>query len=118
VASCLKKSVKIANAVRDTFGGNASHRIEALGLYVGILNKYLYFYDKSPEGCTAVTVDTLQALVDMINSELVSVTETRGDAVNALREVEQSYANTLAHIRQQKHKQEDGTADRYSALVV
>jgi len=118
VASCLKKSVKIANAVRDTFGGNVTNRIEALGLYVGILNKYLYFYDKSPEGCSAVTVDQLQALVDTINSELVSVTETRIDAVIALREVEQSYANTLAHIRQQKHKHEDGTAERYAALVV
>jgi vacuolar protein sorting-associated protein 35 len=119
VASCLKKSVKIANAVRDTFGGNAANRIEALGLYVGILNKYLYFYDKTPEGCTSVTVEALQALIDMINTELSSVGDVRNaESIGALRDVEQSYANTLTHIRQQKHKVEDGTADRYSTLVV
>ena len=118
VAACLKKSVKIANAVRDTFGGNVTNRIEALGLYVGILNKYLYFYDKSAEGCTAVTVEALQALVDMINGELASVSGVSGEDVVALREFEQSYANTLAHIRQQKQKTENGVADRYAALIV
>ncbi len=118
VAACLKKSVKIANSVRDTFGGNVSNRIEALGLYVGILNKYLYFYDKSIEGCTAVDVDAVQALVDMINAELAAVTDVRGEDVVSLREVEQSYANTLAHVRQQKQKVEDGTAERYAAVTV
>lgn len=118
VAACLKKSVKIANAVRDTFGGNVSNRIEALGLYVGILNKYLYFYDKSVEGCTAVNIEALQALVDMINAELSTIGDISGEAITAMREVEQSYANTLAHIRQQKHNQEGGTAERYASLVV
>ena len=116
VGACLKKSVKIANAVRDTFGGNETNRIEALGLYVGILNKYLYFYDKSSEGCTAVTVEALQALIEMINGELASVSGVTGDAVVALRDVEQSYANTLAHIRAQKLKPDEAAG--YAAIVV
>jgi hypothetical protein len=68
----------LPNAVRDTFGGNVSNRIEALGLYVGILNKYLYFYDKSVEGCTAVNIEALQALVDMINAELSTIGDISG----------------------------------------
>jgi hypothetical protein len=55
----------------------------------------------------------------MINTELSSVGDVRNaESIGALRDVEQSYANTLTHIRQQKHKVEDGTADRYSTLVV
>ena len=63
-------------------------------------------------------VDAVQALVDMINAELAAVTDVRGEDVVSLREVEQSYANTLAHVRQQKQKVEDGTAERYAAVTV
>jgi hypothetical protein len=61
----------------------------------------------------------MQSLIYMINTELSSVGDVRNaESIGALRDVEQSYANTLTHIRQQKHKVEDGTADRYSTLVV
>lgn len=80
----------------------------SVALFVEILNKYLYFFDK---GCTAVTPEVLMGLLQLIGNELSN------SGNNGAGEVDSCYAATLAHIKSQQAKEGDIGA-RYAAISV
>uniref|UniRef100_H2ZLG3 Vacuolar protein sorting-associated protein 35 n=1 Tax=Ciona savignyi TaxID=51511 RepID=H2ZLG3_CIOSA len=59
VVECLKKAVRTANQCMEP--------AVQLQLFVEILNKYIYFYER---GCSGITVDLLNQLIGKIREEL------------------------------------------------
>lgn len=89
VLACLKRSLKIANSCMG----------EQVPMFIEILNKYLYFFDRE---CPSITARYLQNLIELIDEHIQS-SETSSEA-------QRHYENTLDHI---KYKQ--GLADRTGA---
>ncbi len=86
VLDCLKKGVKIAAQVMD-----AGTKVQ---LYVELLNKYVYFYEK---GVASVKFEMLQELIDRIREETPNL-----DAGDEAEQIGRHYANTVAHIKARK----------------
>lgn len=59
VLECLQKALKIADSVMDT--------VTNLELFVEILNRYIYYFERKND---AVTVKYLNGLIDLINTNL------------------------------------------------
>jgi len=78
-------------------------------LFVEILNKYLYFFDRK---CPSITVKYLKGLIALVEEHIPQL-----DASDSSRVAKAHYANTLAHIKA-KQSLEDGTntAARYLAI--
>ena len=108
VMVCLKKSLKIASAAQQASQTTGSGVGDALSLFITVLNKYLYFFDR---GCPSVTLNVLQGLVEVINNELAS------GEVQVPPDVEAYYSSTLRHIRHQRAKGGEVGA-RYEGLAV
>ncbi|KAL6582695.1 Vacuolar protein sorting-associated protein 35B [Orobanche minor] len=107
VLLCLKRALRIANAVQQmasaTRGGSGS-----VILLIEILNKYLYFYEK---GVSQITVGSIQSLVELIRSEMQGDNAPSDPAADAL------LASTLRYIQFQKDKC-GALGEKYKLIVV
>ncbi|GAB2219778.1 hypothetical protein Droror1_Dr00007415 [Drosera rotundifolia] len=93
VLLCLKRSIRIANAAQQmasvTRGSSGP-----VTLFVEILNKYVYFFEK---GNPQITSSVIQGLVELIKT-MQSDTTTPEPATNAF------FASTIRYIQFQKQK--------------
>ncbi|XP_022871097.1 vacuolar protein sorting-associated protein 35B-like isoform X3 [Olea europaea var. sylvestris] len=94
VLLCLKRSLRIANAAQQmvnvTRGSSGP-----VTLFVEILNKYLYFFEK---GSPQITTAAIQGLIELIKTEMQSDSSTSNPASDAF------FASTLSYIQFQKQK--------------
>ncbi|KAL2249990.1 vacuolar protein sorting-associated protein 35B-like isoform X1 [Sesamum indicum] len=94
VLLCLKRSLRIANAAQQmanvTRGSSGP-----VTLFVEILNKYLYYFEK---GNPQITASVIQGLIDLIKTEMQSDSATGGPASDAF------FTSTLRYIQFQKQK--------------
>eukprot|EP00793_Prasinoderma_coloniale_P000638 PRCOL_00003787-RA len=106
VLMCLKRALKLANAAEEmasSVGGGAN---EAVSLYVEILNKYLYFFDRSVPGVTAAMISDL---VELIGSDMSKLEGEVAEGTKAF------FQATLARIAS---KRAAGDAPQYAELVL
>jgi vacuolar protein sorting-associated protein 35 len=94
VLACLQRSLKIANACM----GQQVH------LFIEILNKYLYFFDRK---CPSITVKYLKGLISLIEEHIRTL-----DTSESSRLAKTHYENTLSHMKL-KSGGGDETALRY-----
>ncbi|CAK7346156.1 unnamed protein product [Dovyalis caffra] len=94
VLLCLKRALRIANAAQQM--ANATRGTSGpVTLFVEILNKYLYFFEK---GNPQITSTAIQGLVELITSEMQSDSTTPDPASDAF------FASTIRYIQFQKQK--------------
>ncbi|CAN1824601.1 Vacuolar protein sorting-associated protein 35B [Linum perenne] len=94
VLLCLKRALRIANAAQQM--ANAARGSSGpVTLFVEILNKYLYFFEK---GNPQITSNMIQDLVELITEEMQSDSVATDPASDAF------FASTLRYIRFQKQK--------------
>ncbi|GBG64309.1 hypothetical protein CBR_g41228 [Chara braunii] len=94
VLLCLKRALRIANAAQQMTSAMRGHS-GPVTLFVEILNKYLYYFDK---GSPSVTTKVLQDLLELITIEMKSEMTAQDPATDAF------YASTERHINFQKQK--------------
>jgi len=97
VLACLQRSLKIAN----TCVGHQVH------LFVEILNKYLYFFDRK---CPSITVKYLKGLIALIEEHLPTL-----DSSPTSQQAKTHYENTLSHIKL-KQALDGEPGSRYRAI--
>jgi len=97
VLECLQRSLKIANLCV----GSQVH------LFVEILNKYLYFFDR---GCPSIVVAYLKNLIALIEEHLQNL-----DNSELSQQARRHYNNTLEHIKL-KQQQEDAVGEKHRAI--
>ncbi|KAL6524842.1 Vacuolar protein sorting-associated protein 35B [Orobanche minor] len=94
VLLCLKRSLRIANAAQQmanvTRGSSGP-----VTLFVEILNKYLYFFEK---GNPQITGSVIQDLIELIRTEMQSDSATGNHASDSF------FTSTLRYIQFQKQK--------------
>ncbi|PQP97058.1 vacuolar protein sorting-associated protein 35B isoform X2 [Prunus yedoensis var. nudiflora] len=94
VLLCLKRALRIANAAQQmasvTRGSSGP-----VTLFVEILNKYLYFFEK---GNPQITSAAIQGLVELIKTEMQS------DSTNVSPAPDAFFSSTLRYIQFQKQK--------------
>lgn len=104
---CLKKGVKIASQCMDS-GTKAQ-------LYVELLNKYVYFYEKFH---TLITEEILQELIDRIQSELPNLEGGSDEA----EQINKHFENTILHLKMRKEISTSSTCDEkvvsYNNLIL
>jgi len=93
VIACLKRSLKIANGCVG----------EQAPMFIEILNKYLYFFDRE---CPSITMTYIKNLIELIDEHMQSETSP---------ELQRHYENTLAHVFHQK-SQHTPLGERYRAI--
>ncbi|CAI9276440.1 unnamed protein product [Lactuca saligna] len=106
VLLCLKRALRIANAAQQmanvTKGSGGS-----VMLFIEILNKYLYFFEK---GNTQISVASIQGLIELVTSEMQSDSRSTSDpAADAF------FASTIRYIQSQKDKG-GATGDKFQAI--
>lgn len=94
VLICLKRALRIANAAQQMANATRGSTGSAT-LFVEILNKYLYFFEK---GNPQITVASVQSLIELITTEMQSDSTSAEPATNAF------FASTLRYIQFQKQK--------------
>jgi vacuolar protein sorting-associated protein 35 len=97
VLACLQRSLKIANSCM----GSQVH------LFVEILNKYLYFFDRN---CPSITAKYVKGLIALIDEHITNL-----DNSETSQMAKTHYANTLAHIKL-KQSMSDETGQRYQTI--
>ncbi|KAL2319185.1 hypothetical protein Fmac_033061 [Flemingia macrophylla] len=94
VLLCLKRALRIANAAQQmanvTRGSSGP-----VTLFVEILNKYIYYFEK---GNPQITSSTIQGLIELITTEMQS------DSASALPASDAFLTSTLRYIQFQKQK--------------
>ncbi|EPS66408.1 hypothetical protein M569_08364, partial [Genlisea aurea] len=91
---CLKRSLRIANAAQQM--ASATRGISGpVTLFVEILNKYIYFFEK---GNPQITPSVIQGLVELIKTELQT------DGTTATTSSDAFFSSTLRYIEFQKQK--------------
>ncbi|KAL8229298.1 hypothetical protein R6Q57_014198 [Mikania cordata] len=107
VLLCLKRALRIANAAQQmanvTKGSSGS-----VILFIEILNKYLYFFEK---GNTQITVASIQGLIELVTTEMQSDTATSDPAADAF------FSSTIRYIQSQKTKG-GATAEKFEPIKV
>ncbi|KAH9710858.1 vacuolar protein sorting-associated protein 35 [Citrus sinensis] len=94
VLLCLKRALRIANAAQQM--SNATRgSTGSVTLFVEILNKYLYFFEK---GNTQINAAAIQSLIELITAEMQSESNSPDPAADAF------FASTLRYIQFQKQK--------------
>uniref|UniRef100_A0A7N1A2U3 Vacuolar protein sorting-associated protein 35 n=1 Tax=Kalanchoe fedtschenkoi TaxID=63787 RepID=A0A7N1A2U3_KALFE len=89
VLRCLKRALRIASAAQQMT--NATRGVGgSSALFVEILNKHIYFFEK---GNTHVTADSIQSLIDLVKEEMKSAASTSDPTVAAF------FASTLRYIQ-------------------
>ncbi|KAI5319764.1 PREDICTED: vacuolar [Prunus dulcis] len=107
VLICLKRALRIANAAQQM--SNATRgSTGSVALFVEILNKYLYFFEK---GNPQITVASVQSLIELITTELHSDSTSPEPATDAF------FASTLRYIQFQKQKG-GAVGERYESIKV
>ncbi|KAF8082359.1 hypothetical protein N665_0830s0006 [Sinapis alba] len=92
---CLRRALRIANAAQQM--ANATRGSSGpVTLFVEILNKYIYFYEK---GNPHITPSDIQSLIELINTEMRS--DNNG---NTRTHSDPFFSSTLHYIRFQKQK--------------
>ncbi|XP_021907957.1 vacuolar protein sorting-associated protein 35A-like [Carica papaya] len=94
VLLCLKRALRIANAAQQMANATRGNT-GSVTLFVEILNKYLYFFEK---GNPHVTVASIQSLIELIMTEMQSDSSTSDSAADSF------LACTLRYIQSQKKK--------------
>ncbi|KAL9358156.1 hypothetical protein Peur_051409 [Populus x canadensis] len=94
VLLCLKRALRIANAAQQ-MANAVSGTSGPVTLFVEILNKYLYFFEK---GNPQVASAAIQGLVELITNEMQSDSTTPDPASDAF------FASTIRYIQFQKQK--------------
>ncbi|KAH1080066.1 hypothetical protein J1N35_019827 [Gossypium stocksii] len=94
VLLCLKRALRIANAAQQ-MSNAARGSAGSVTLFVEILNKYLYFFEK---GNPQITVAAIQSLIELITTEMHSDSSTPDPAADAF------FASTLRYMEFQKQK--------------
>ncbi|XVF15950.1 hypothetical protein REPUB_Repub09cG0200000 [Reevesia pubescens] len=94
VLLCLKRALRIANAAQQ-MSNAARGSTGSVTLFVEILNKYLYFFEK---GNPQINVAAIQSLIELITTEMQSDSSTPDPAADAF------FASTLRYIEFQKQK--------------
>lgn len=77
---------------------------DPLGLYIEVLNRYLYYFERGNE---EITVQVIQGLLDLVSNEMAD------RKVN--ESTEKFYRNTLQHIM---FKQSGDEAVKYAGINV
>ncbi|XP_074562511.1 vacuolar protein sorting-associated protein 35B-like [Curcuma longa] len=94
VLLCLKRALRIANAAQQM--ANVSRGSGGpVVLFIEILNKYLYFFEK---GNPQITGSVLQGLIELIKTEMQSDTSASDPSADSF------FASTLRYIEFQKQK--------------
>ncbi|KAI3863233.1 hypothetical protein MKX03_011656, partial [Papaver bracteatum] len=107
VLLCLKRALRIANAAQQMASATRGSS-GPVTLFVEILNKYLYFFEK---GNPQITSSAIQGLVELINTEMQSDTTTSDPSADAF------FSSTLRYIEFQKQK--GGTmGEKYEPIKV
>lgn len=107
VLLCLKRALRIANAAQQ-MANAARGSTGSVMLFIEILNKYLYFFEK---GNLQITVAAIQGLIELIMNEMQSDSTTPDPAADAF------LASTMRYIEFQKQK--GGTVgEKYEAIKV
>ncbi|XP_073058103.1 vacuolar protein sorting-associated protein 35A-like isoform X1 [Primulina eburnea] len=107
VLLCLKRAQRIANAAQQMSSATRGSSGSVL-LYIEILNKYLYFYEK---GISQITADLIQGLIELITSTTGGENTTLDPAADAF------FASTLRYIQFQKNKG-GAVAEKYEHINV
>ena len=94
---CLQRALKIANAC-------IGHQVH---LFVEILNKYLYFFDRK---CPSITTKYLKSLIDLIDEQMPGL-----DSSDVSKVAKAHYWNTIKHIKF-KASLDDETGERYRSI--
>ncbi|XP_020207665.1 vacuolar protein sorting-associated protein 35B isoform X2 [Cajanus cajan] len=94
VLLCLKRALRIANAAQQ-MANVARGSSGPVTLFVEILNKYIYYFEK---GNPQITSSTIQGLIELITTEMQS------DSVTALPASDAFFTGTLRYIQFQKQK--------------
>ncbi|GMI67295.1 VPS35 homolog A, ZIG suppressor 3 [Hibiscus trionum] len=94
VLLCLKRALRIANAAQQ-MSNAARGSAGSVTLFVEILNKYLYFFEK---GNPQINVAAIQSLLELVTTEMQSDSSTPDPAADAF------FASTLRYIEFQKQK--------------
>lgn len=94
VLLCLKRAIRIANAAQQMANVTRGNSGPAT-LFVEILNKYLYFFEK---GNPQITSNLIRDLIELIATEMQSESATQDPSVDAF------FASTLRYIQFQKQK--------------
>ncbi|XP_057449250.1 vacuolar protein sorting-associated protein 35A-like [Lotus japonicus] len=107
VLLCLKRALRIANAAQQMTNA-ARGSTGSVMLFIEILNKYLYFFEK---GNPQITLADIQGLIELIMNEMQSDTTTPDPAADAF------LASTMRFIQFQKQK--GGTVgEKYEPIKV
>ncbi|KAM1062561.1 hypothetical protein ACFX13_027528 [Malus domestica] len=107
VLICLKRALRIANAAQQM--SNATRgSTGSVTLFVEILNKYLYFFEK---GNPQITVASVQSLIELVTTELQS------DSASAEPSTDAFFKSTLRYIQFQKQKG-GAVGERYEPIKV
>ncbi|KAI0511216.1 hypothetical protein KFK09_011841 [Dendrobium nobile] len=94
VLLCLKRALKIANAAQQM--ANATKGSSGpVTLFVEILNKYLYFFEK---GNPQITSSAINGLIELI------MTEMQSDSSISVPSADAFFSSTLRYIQYQKQK--------------
>ncbi|KAL4351896.1 hypothetical protein GQ457_06G035970 [Hibiscus cannabinus] len=94
VLLCLKRALRIANAAQQ-MSNAARGSTGSVTLFVEILNKYLYFFEK---GNPQINVAAIQSLIELVTTEMQSDSSTPDPAADAF------FSSTLRYIEFQKQK--------------
>jgi len=104
VLLCLKRALKIANSAQQV-ANTARGSTGSVTLFIEILNKYLYFYEK---GVPQITVESVESLIKLIKNE---------ESMPSDPSAESFFATTLEFMEFQKQK-EGAIGERYQAIKV
>lgn len=102
VMECLKRSLRIANQCMDP--------TVQVQLFVEILNRYIYYYEK---GNDAVNATILNQLIDKIREDLPSL-----EANEECESINKHFQNTLAHIMSKKESEDESEAAVYKDFII
>lgn len=109
VLVCLKRALQSAKQAQG-MAKSSRGEMGPVELLVGILNKYLYFFDKQDAGGEGqIKLEDVQNLLDLVSNEVSSLT-TSGEASSD--KTIKFYHNTLRHIMHLKEK----FAEKYQNL--
>ncbi|GLT73550.1 hypothetical protein SLA2020_454010, partial [Shorea laevis] len=107
VLLCLKRALRIANAAQQ-MANAARGSTGSVTLFVEILNKYLYFFEK---GNPQITVSTIQGLLELITTEMQSESTSPDPSADAF------LASTMRYIQFQKQKG-GAVGEKYESIKV
>ncbi|MQL98008.1 hypothetical protein Taro_030708 [Colocasia esculenta] len=107
VLLCLKRALRIANAAQQM--ANATRGSSGpVTLFIEILNKYLYFFEK---GNPQITSSVIQDLIELIRTEMQSDSTTTDPSADAF------FNGTVRYIQFQKQKG-GAMGEKYGSIKV